>query len=180
MDTFYDSSWYFMRFCDANNSESPFSRDAVDYWMEGGVDLYIGGIEHAVMHLLYARFFTKATRDMDMNLVGEPFGRLVCQGMLNAPAPYCSDCNTEFHIDLGGKECPTCGAALSSRSAKMSKSLGNTVSPGDMVERYGADTVRLFILFGANPEAGMEWSDAAIESNHRPVSYTHLTLPTKA
>ena len=89
MDTFYDSSWYFMRFCDADNSELPFSRKSVDYWMEGGVDLYIGGIEHAVMHLLYARFFTKATRDMGMNSVGEPFGRLVCQGMLNAPAPYC-------------------------------------------------------------------------------------------
>ena len=169
MDTFYDSSWYFMRFCDANNSESPFSREFVDYWMEGGVDLYIGGIEHAVMHLLYARFFTKATRDMDMNSVGEPFGRLVCQGMLNAPAPYCSDCNAEFHVELEGKECPTCGNMLGSRSAKMSKSLGNTVSPGDMVERYGADTVRLFILFGANPEAGMEWSDTAIESNHRHI-----------
>ena len=93
MDTFYDSSWYFMRFCDANNDEYPFNRSAVDYWMDGGVDLYIGGIEHAVMHLLYARFFTKFTRDAGMNEVGEPFGRLVCQGMLNAPAPYCSDCN---------------------------------------------------------------------------------------
>ncbi|MEC8362884.1 MAG: leucine--tRNA ligase [Candidatus Thermoplasmatota archaeon] len=167
MDTFYDSSWYFMRFCDADNSELPFSRKSVDYWMGGGVDLYIGGIEHAVMHLLYARFFTKATRDMGMNSVGEPFGRLVCQGMLNAPAPYCSSCNAEYHVDFESQPCPSCGDILGTRSAKMSKSLGNTVSPGEMVEKYGADTVRLFILFGANPEAGMEWSDTAIDSNHR-------------
>lgn len=167
MDTFYDSSWYFMRFCDAKNSESPFSRQAVDYWMGDGVDLYIGGIEHAVMHLLYARFFTKATRDMGMNSVGEPFERLVCQGMLNAPAPYCKSCNAEYHVDLDGQSCPSCGDVLGTRSAKMSKSLGNTVSPVEMIDRYGADTVRLFILFGANPEAGMEWSDTAIDSNHR-------------
>ncbi|SVA52916.1 uncharacterized protein METZ01_LOCUS105770, partial [marine metagenome] len=169
MDTFYDSSWYFMRFCDANNDSAPFDRDTVDYWMEGGVDLYIGGIEHAVMHLLYARFFTKATRDAGMNEVGEPFGRLVCQGMLNAPAPFCADCNAEYHVDNFGDDCPTCGKPLGTRSAKMGKSLGNTVSPEDMIDRYGADTVRLFILFGANPEAGMDWSDSALEANHRQV-----------
>jgi leucyl-tRNA synthetase len=170
MDTFYDSSWYFMRFCDANNDDSPFDRSAVDYWMDGGVDLYIGGIEHAVMHLLYARFFTKFTRDAGMNEVGEPFGRLVCQGMLNAPAPYCSDCNSEYHVDYFESACPTCGKELSSRSAKMSKSLGNTVSPEEMISRFGADTVRLFILFGANPEAGMDWSDSALEANHRQIN----------
>jgi leucyl-tRNA synthetase len=170
MDTFYDSSWYFMRFCDANNDEYPFNRSAVDYWMDGGVDLYIGGIEHAVMHLLYARFFTKFTRDAGMNEVGEPFGRLVCQGMLNAPAPYCSDCNSEYHVDYFESACPTCGKELSTRSAKMSKSLGNTVSPEEMISRFGADTVRLFILFGANPEAGMDWSDSALEANHRQIN----------
>jgi leucyl-tRNA synthetase len=167
MDTFYDSSWYFMRFCDANNESTPFDRQAVDYWMRDGVDLYIGGIEHAVMHLLYARFFTKFTRDSGMNEVGEPFGRLVCQGMLNAPAPYCVDCNSEYHVDNFDLDCPSCGKPLSSRSAKMSKSLGNTVSPEEMISRFGADTVRLFILFGANPEAGMDWSDSALEANHR-------------
>jgi leucyl-tRNA synthetase len=169
MDTFYDSSWYFMRFVDSSNDSAPFDREAVDYWMNGGVDLYIGGIEHAVMHLLYARFFTKATRDLDMNEVSEPFGRLVCQGMLNAPAPFCVDCNTEYHIDNFGGNCPNCGQGLGSRSAKMSKSLGNTVSPGEMVDRFGADTVRLFILFGANPEAGMDWSDNAVIANHKQV-----------
>ena len=167
MDTFYDSSWYFMRFCDANNESAPFNRKAIDYWMDGGVDLYIGGIEHAVMHLLYARFFTKVTRDAEMNTVGEPFGTLVCQGMLNAPAPFCSDCNAEFHVDLFGSDCPACGESLGTSSVKMGKSLGNTVSPGEMVDKYGADTVRLFILFGANPEAGMDWSDSALEANHR-------------
>jgi len=169
MDTFYDSSWYFMRFADSSNGSASFDRQAVDYWMNCGVDLYIGGIEHAVMHLLYARFFTKATRDLGMNEVGEPFGRLVCQGMLNAPAPFCVVCNTEYHVDNFGGDCPNCGGGLSSRSAKMSKSLGNTVSPGEMVDRFGADTVRLFILFGANPEAGMDWSDNAVIANHKQV-----------
>ena len=104
-----------------------------------------------------------------MNEVSEPFGRLVCQGMLNAPAPFCVDCNTEYHIDNFGGDCPNCGQGLGSRSAKMSKSLGNTVSPGEMVDRFGADTVRLFILFGANPEAGMDWSDNAVIANHKQV-----------
>tara|TARA_B100000029_G_scaffold265654_3_gene261779 strand:- start:8002 stop:10896 length:2895 start_codon:yes stop_codon:yes gene_type:complete len=169
MDTFYDSSWYFMRFCDAKNDSSPFDRNSVDYWMKDGVDLYIGGIEHAVMHLLYARFFTKFTRDAGMNTVGEPFGRLVCQGMLNAPAPYCNACNAEYHVDNFESACPTCENELSTRSVKMSKSLGNTVSPEEMISRFGADTVRMFTLFGANPEAGMDWSDSAIESNNRQI-----------
>ncbi len=167
MDTFYDSSWYFFRYADSSNLQNPFDKKTADYWMEDGVDLYIGGIEHAVMHLLYARFFTKAMRDLGMNSIGEPFGQLVCQGMLNAPAPFCSECNIEFHVDKIGEKCPTCNSQLGNRQAKMSKSLGNTVSPGAMVEEYGADTVRLFILYGANPEAGMDWSDNAIISNHK-------------
>ena len=167
MDTFYDSSWYFLRFCDAMNENSPYDPNTVNYWMEGGVDLYIGGIEHAIMHLLYARFFTKALRDLGMNEVGEPFSRLVCQGMVNAPTPYCASCNVEYHVDLTGCVCPQCDEILGMRSAKMSKSLGNTVSPEVMIEQFGADTVRLFILFGSNPEAGMDWSDSAVEANHR-------------
>ena len=158
------------------NQSSPFEKVNADYWMSNGVDLYIGGIEHAIMHLLYARFFTKALRDAGLNDVSEPFSRLVCQGMVNAPTPFCAECNVEYHVDLEGSPCPTCGVALGSRSAKMSKSLGNTVSPEVMIEKYGADTVRLFILFGANPEAGMDWSDSAIESNHRQIRAIHSAL----
>ena len=128
------------------------------------------------MHLLYARFFTKALRDAGLNEVSEPFSRLVCQGMVNAPTPYCASCNVELHVDLKDTPCPTCGDALTFRSAKMSKSLGNTVSPELMIEKFGADTVRLFILFGANPEAGMDWSDSAIESNFRQMRAIHTAL----
>jgi leucyl-tRNA synthetase len=176
MDTFYDSSWYFLRFTDAQNQSAPFNKSKADYWMENGVDLYIGGIEHAVMHLLYARFFTKALRDAGLNDVSEPFSRLVCQGMVNAPTPYCTECNVEHHVDLDGQQCPLCDNKLGSRSAKMSKSLGNTVSPEIMIEKYGADTVRLFILFGANPEAGMEWSDSAIDSNFKQMNSIYGAL----
>ncbi len=176
MDTFYDSSWYFLRFTDALNNSAPFNKIEADYWMADGVDLYIGGIEHAIMHLLYARFFTKALRDAGLNNVSEPFSRLVCQGMVNAPTPYCVDCNLEYHVDLVGQKCPGCKKDLSSRSAKMSKSLGNTVSPEIMIEKFGADTVRLFILFSANPEAGMEWSDSALEANHRQMHQIFSSL----
>ena len=176
MDTFYDSSWYFLRFTDAMNQSTPFSKINADYWMKNGVDLYIGGIEHAVMHLLYARFFTKALRDAGLNDVSEPFSQLVCQGMVNAPTPFCTHCNVEYHVDKSGQKCPQCNEDLTSRSAKMSKSLGNTVSPGDMIERFGADTVRLFILFGSNPEAGMDWSDSAVEANHRQMIQIFGTL----
>ena len=176
MDTFYDSSWYFLRFADALNQSAPFDKSNADYWLEGGVDLYIGGIEHAVMHLLYARFFTKALRDAGLNDVSEPFSRLVCQGMVNAPTPFCKTCNVEYHVDLDGQKCPICDESLGSRSAKMSKSLGNTVSPETMIGKYGADTVRLFILFGANPEAGMDWSDSAIDSNYRQMKAIHSAL----
>jgi leucyl-tRNA synthetase len=121
----------------------------------------------AVMHLLYARFFTKIARDAKMISVGEPFGKLVCQGMLNSDTPFCSNCNADYHVEYFDKKCPTCDKPLGQRKAKMSKSLGNTVSPGKMINIYGADTVRLFILFGANPEAGMDWSDSVLEANHR-------------
>ncbi len=179
MDTFYDSSWYFLRFCDAMNDNTVFSKDVADYWMGGGVDLYIGGIEHAVMHLLYARFFTKALRDAGLISISEPFSRLVCQGMVNAPTPFCAQCNVEYHVDLFGSDCDTCGEKLTTRSAKMSKSLGNTVSPETMIGKYGADTVRLFILFGANPEAGMDWSDSAIEANFKQMNAIHA-IPAQA
>ena len=133
------------------------------------VDFYCGGIEHAQMHLIYARFWTKAVRDLGLHNIDEPFQQLLCQGMVNKGAAFCESCNITFPVDHEGKPCPHCSSPLSHRSAKMSKSLGNTVSPEAMIERFGADTVRLFILFAANPTAGMDWSDTALEANHRVI-----------
>ena len=165
MDTFVDSSWYFMRYTDALNLDECFSEEAAKYWMN--VDFYCGGIEHAQMHLIYARFWTKALRDLGLQNVAEPFDELLCQGMVNAPAPYCKSCNVTHNTSERGKACPHCKGELSERSAKMSKSLGNTVSPVSMVDKFGADTVRLFILFAAQPTAGMDWSDTAVEACNR-------------
>jgi leucyl-tRNA synthetase len=119
------------------------------------------------MHLIYARFFTKALRDLGLHDIDEPFNELLCQGMVNKGAPWCDTCAITLSVDHAGSPCPHCNSELGERSAKMSKSLGNTVSPEDMIEAYGADTVRLFILFAANPTAGMAWSDTALEANNR-------------
>lgn len=167
MDTFVDSSWYFLRYTDANNQYLPFNETIANSWMN--VDFYCGGIEHAQMHLIYARFWTKAVRDLGFHSIDEPFQELLCQGMVNKSAPFCESCNLTLSVDHEGQLCPHCQTPLSSRSAKMSKSLGNTVSPEEMIEQYGADTVRLFILFAANPTAGMDWSDTALEANHRVI-----------
>lgn len=176
MDTFVDSSWYFLRYIDALNDEKCFDADVVNHFMN--VDFYCGGIEHAQMHLIYARFYTKALRDLGLHSVDEPFNKLLCQGMVNAPAPWCDSCQLTLSVSHAGSPCPHCHGDLSTRSAKMSKSLGNTVSPGLMIEQYGADTVRLFILFAANPTAGMEWSDTGIASNHR-VMIQMASMPDK-
>ena len=165
MDTFVDSSWYFLRYTDATNNNECFSKEIADHWMN--VDFYCGGIEHAQMHLIYARFWTKALRDLGLHSVDEPFNELLCQGMVNKSAPWCESCAITLSVDHVGMPCPQCGDTLNMRSAKMSKSLGNTVSPEEMIEKYGADTVRLFILFAANPTAGMDWSDTALEANYR-------------
>lgn len=165
MDTFLDSSWYFLRYTDPDNAEACFSREVADHWMN--VDFYCGGIEHAQLHLIYARFFTKALRDLGLLSCDEPFQHLLCQGMVNKQAPYCADCNLTLHVDEADAPCKNCGAELGERSAKMSKSIGNTVSPSEMVERFGADTVRLFMLFSARPTAGMDWSDIGVEANRR-------------
>ncbi len=165
MDTFVDSSWYFLRYTDARNNDECFSKELANHWMN--VDFYCGGIEHAQMHLIYARFWTKALRDIGLHSIDEPFNELLCQGMVNKAAPWCESCSITLSVEHVGMPCPQCGDALAMRSAKMSKSLGNTVSPEEMIEKYGADTVRLFILFAANPTAGMDWSDTALEANYR-------------
>ena len=165
MDTFVDSSWYFLRYADSMQNDTCFNPEIANHWMN--VDFYCGGIEHAQMHLIYARFWTKALRDIGLHDIDEPFEELLCQGMVNKSAPWCDTCAVTLHVEHTGQNCPHCDTTLSERSAKMSKSLGNTVSPEEMIEKYGADTVRLFILFAANPTAGMDWSDAALEANYR-------------
>ena len=135
MDTFTCSSWYYLRYTDAKNAEMPFSADNANYWMPA--DQYIGGIEHAILHLLYSRFFTKVLRDMGMVDAKEPFTNLLTQGM----------------VKLDG--------------ATMSKSKGNVVAPEDMIARYGCDTLRAYILFMAPPDKDLEWSFEGLDGMYR-------------
>ncbi|NLP37377.1 MAG: leucine--tRNA ligase [Firmicutes bacterium] len=135
MDTFIDSSWYFFRYADAKNDKAPFTREKADAWLP--VDQYIGGIEHAILHLLYSRFITKVLYDAGYTSAVEPFTRLLAQGMVNKDG------------------------------AKMSKSKGNVVSPDEIIEKYGADTGRVFILFAAPPEKDLDWSDRGVEGSYR-------------
>src|SRR5205809_6778773 len=135
MDTFVESSWYFFRYCSPQYEGGMFEKSAVDYWMP--VDQYIGGIEHAVLHLLYARFYTKVLRDLGLTKADEPFLALLSQGMV---------------IKDG---------------AKMSKSKGNVVDPDDLIRRYGADTARLFSLCAAPPEKDLDWNDHGVEGASR-------------
>jgi len=162
MDTFVDSSWYFFRFCDPKNTEALFDPELIDYFMP--VNQYIGGIEHAIMHLLYARFFTKILRDLGLYKHDEPFLKLLTQGMVNKEHPFCSVCNKFLHFgEFENEKCLICGNSYEMKSAKMSKSLGNVIDPNVLVDKYGADTSRLFILFWANPEKEMEWSDKGVD-----------------
>jgi leucyl-tRNA synthetase len=135
MDTFVDSSWYFFRFCDPKDGEMPFEPEKVGYW--GPVDFYIGGVEHAILHLIYSRFFTRVFRDLGMTPLGEPFTALLTQGMVLKDGEV------------------------------MSKSKGNVVDPDAMIEKYGADALRLYVVFVAPPEKEIEWSDAGIEGSWR-------------
>ena len=135
MDTFVDSSWYYMRYCDARNDEAPWERSVLDGWMP--VDQYIGGVEHAILHLMYARFFTKALADAGLLGVQEPFANLFAQGMITRDG------------------------------AKMSKSKGNEISPSEYVERYGADTARTYVCFMGPPDRGGDWVDEGVEGVHR-------------
>jgi leucyl-tRNA synthetase len=135
MDTFVDSSWYFFRFCDPQNSELPFDPEKVAYW--GPVDFYSGGIEHAILHLIYSRFFSRVFRDIGLTHLDEPFTRLLTQGM------------------------------VLKQGQVMSKSKGNVVDPDDMIQKYGADALRLYVMFVAPPEKEIEWTDAGLEGSFR-------------
>ena len=135
MDTFVDSSWYFLRYTDSHNDAAAWDPAVLDHWMP--VDQYIGGVEHAILHLLYARFFIKALRDMGHLEADEPFARLFTQGMITKDG------------------------------AKMSKSKGNVVSPASIVERFGSDTARAYILFIGPPDQDADWSDSGVEGMYR-------------
>ena len=188
MDTFVDSSWYFMRYCDPKNDQKMVAEGA-DYWMP--MDQYIGGIEHAILHLLYARFWTKVMRDLDLVKVDEPFTKLLTQGMVlnhiyslkggadgRGGVEYFWPHDIEDQHDASGK---VTGALLKSAKGNlpagtpityegvgtMSKSKNNGVDPQDLIEKYGADTARLYTMFTAPPEATLEWNDAAVEGSYR-------------
>jgi leucyl-tRNA synthetase len=135
MDTFVDSSWYFFRFCDPRNTGLPFDPEKVAYW--GPVDFYSGGVEHAILHLIYSRFFCRVFRDLGMTILSEPFTRLLTQGMVLKDGQV------------------------------MSKSKGNVVDPDDMIQKYGADALRLYVMFVAPPEKEIEWTDAGLEGSWR-------------
>ncbi|MDI1244918.1 MAG: leucine--tRNA ligase [Rhodoferax sp.] len=185
MDTFVDSSWYFMRYCDPKNSDAMVA-DGADYWMP--MDQYIGGIEHAILHLLYARFWTKVMRDLGLVKVDEPFTKLLTQGMVlnhiysrrteKGGKDYFWPADVEHVFDDAGK---VSGARLVKAVGDlpvgtlidyegvgtMSKSKNNGVDPQDLIEKYGADTARLYTMFTAPPEATLEWNDAAVEGSYR-------------
>jgi len=179
MDTFVESSWYFLRFCCADNHQAMLD-ERVQYWMP--VDQYIGGIEHAILHLLYSRFFTRALRDLGLVGFSEPFTRLLTQGMVVA--------ETYYRLTVEGRkewinpadvlvERDPKGRIVAARLKtdgqpvhiggieKMSKSKNNGVDPQALIDRYGADTARFFIIFAAPPEAQLEWSDSGVEGAHR-------------
>ncbi|HXG52860.1 MAG TPA: leucine--tRNA ligase [candidate division Zixibacteria bacterium] len=171
MDTFVDSSWYFLRYTSPRFEAAPVDPVKGAYWM--AVDQYIGGVEHAVLHLLYARFFTKALRDMGLASVDEPFANLLTQGMVCKETYRCPEHGWLFPSELAGDErsgwkCPTCsGPAERGRVEKMSKSKKNIVDPEDLINAYGADTARLFTLFAAPPEKDLEWSEQGVEGAYR-------------
>lgn len=177
-DTFFESSWYFARFCCPDNSEAMVD-DRANYWLP--VDQYVGGIEHAVLHLLYARFFLKLMRDLGLTRDGEPFRNLLTQGMVVAETfyreeqgrkTYYNRKDLEFERDARGRissarlKLDGCPVTIGNME-KMSKSKNNGVDPQDMIDKFGADTVRLFVMFAAPPEQSLEWSDTGIEGAHR-------------
>jgi leucyl-tRNA synthetase len=181
-DTFLESSWYFLRYASPDPRASatgdalrltpeeiargPFDRQEVDYWM--AVDQYIGGIEHAVLHLLYARFYTKALRDLGYLSAAEPFTRLLTQGMVCKETWRCATHGWLLPAEVDGGACTRCGRpAEQGRVVKMSKSKKNVVDPDALIARYGADTARLFSLFAAPPERDLEWSEEGVEGAYR-------------
>lgn len=166
MDTFMESSWYFLRYTSPKCDTAPFDKSEADYWMN--VDQYIGGIEHAILHLLYSRFYTKVLRDLGYVSVDEPFNRLLTQGMVCKETYKCPQHGWLFPEEASEGKCTKCGKdAVVGRVEKMSKSKKNVVDPNKLIKEYGADTARLFILFASPPDRELEWSDSGVEGSFR-------------
>jgi leucyl-tRNA synthetase len=167
MDTFVESSWYFERFCSPQEEKRIFDPKKVAYWMP--VDQYIGGIEHAILHLLYSRFYTRVLRDFGWVDFFEPFSNLLTQGMVVKETHYCPQDGFLFPEEVKeGGTCRKCGRSVQiGRTEKMSKSKKNVVEPDALVKKYGADTIRLFCLFASPPEKDLEWSEQAVEGASR-------------
>jgi len=170
MDTFVESSWYFNRYCSPRYDQGMFDPKAVDYWMP--VDQYIGGVEHAILHLLYSRYFTRVLNDLGLIDCREPFTRLLTQGMVCKESTSCREHGYLFPDQVtwetDGPRCKLCnGPVTVGRVEKMSKSKKNVIDPGTLLDQYGADTTRLFCLFAAPPERDLEWSDQGVEGGLR-------------
>jgi len=166
MDTFVDSSWYYFRYCDPKNDKLPFAPEIAAYWTP--VEQYIGGIEHAVLHLIYTRLWTKIMRDLGLVTFDEPVKRLLTQGMVCLATFRCEEHEYLYPNEVIDGKCIHCSRAVAvGRIEKMSKSKKNTVDPDEMIKIHGADTVRLFMLFAAPPEKDLEWSEAGAEGASR-------------
>jgi leucyl-tRNA synthetase len=170
MDTFVESSWYFERYCSPRFDQGMFDVDAVKYWMP--VDQYIGGVEHAILHLLYSRYYTRVLNDFGLIDYKEPFTRLLTQGMVCKETLACPQHGflhpDEVEKKPDGSDCRLCGKRVEvGRVEKMSKSKKNVVDPNTLIDKYGADTTRLFCLFAAPPERDLEWSEQGVEGGYR-------------
>ncbi|MDH3998090.1 MAG: leucine--tRNA ligase, partial [Desulfuromonadales bacterium] len=165
-DTFVESSWYYLRYTSPHNEQAPVDRDAVAHWLPA--NQYIGGVEHAVMHLLYARFWTKIMRDLDMIDLDEPFENLLTQGMVCMETHSCPKDGWLYPEEIENDACVKCGAdVVTGRNEKMSKSKKNVIDPDGLIKRYGADTARLFTLFASPPEKDLEWNEQGVEGCYR-------------
>jgi leucyl-tRNA synthetase len=170
MDTFVESSWYFERYCSPRCDTHIFNTAAVDYWMP--VDQYIGGVEHAILHLLYSRYYTRVLNDQGLVKFKEPFTNLLTQGMVCKETMSCPDHGfllpDEVENAKAGRLCKTCSKPVTvGRVEKMSKSKKNVIDPNVLLDKYGADTTRFFCLFAAPPERDLEWSEQGVEGGFR-------------